>query len=47
MTSAEDFEAYTKLLPNARTLTIQAARHMPHLEQPEALALAVRTFLEN
>jgi hypothetical protein len=29
MTSAEYFEAYAKPFPNASTLTIQAARHMP------------------
>ena len=47
MISAEYLEAYAKLLPNAPTLTIPAARHLPHLEQPEAPASAVRTFLEN
>jgi pimeloyl-ACP methyl ester carboxylesterase len=47
MISAEYLEAYAKLLPNERTLTIAAAGHLPHLEQPEALASAVRTFLEN
>jgi pimeloyl-ACP methyl ester carboxylesterase len=47
MISAEDFESYTKLLPNAPTLTIPAARHLPNMEQPEAPASTVRTFLEN
>jgi pimeloyl-ACP methyl ester carboxylesterase len=38
-------KAYAALLPNARTLTIPAAGHAPHLEQPEALASAVLEFL--
>ena len=38
-------KAYAGLLPNARTLTIPAAGHAPHLEQPEALASAVFEFL--
>ncbi len=38
-------KAYAGLLPNARTLTIPAAGHAPHLEQPEALASAVLEFL--
>ena len=47
MISAEHLEAYAKRLPNAPTLTIPAAQHLPRLEQPEAPASAVRTFLEN
>jgi pimeloyl-ACP methyl ester carboxylesterase len=38
-------QAYARLLPNARTQTIAAAGHMPHLEQPEAFASAVLGFL--
>jgi pimeloyl-ACP methyl ester carboxylesterase len=45
--SAEYLEAYARLLPNARTLTISASGHLPHLEQPQALASAINTFLEN
>lgn len=39
------FQAYAKLLPKARTLTIPAAGHAPHLEQPDAFATAVLGFL--
>lgn len=38
-------KAYATLLPNARTLTIPAAGHAPHLEQPEAFVSAVHEFL--
>jgi len=38
-------EAYSGLLPNAQTLTIAAAGHMPELEQPESFARAVLEFL--
>jgi len=38
-------KAYAALLPNARTMTIPAAGHAPHLEQPEAFASAVLQFL--
>jgi pimeloyl-ACP methyl ester carboxylesterase len=38
-------KAYAALLPNARTMTIPAAGHAPHLEQPEAFASAVLDFL--
>ena len=38
-------KAYAALLPNARTLTIPAAGHAPHLEQPEAFASKVLEFL--
>ncbi len=44
--SAEYLAAYARLLPNARTLTIAAAGHLPHLEQPQALAAAINKFLE-
>jgi len=47
--AADQYSAYLKayagLLPNARTLTIPAAGHAPHLEQPEVLASAVLEFL--
>jgi pimeloyl-ACP methyl ester carboxylesterase len=45
--SADYLDAYAKLLPNARTLTIAQAGHLPHLEQPQALASAIRAFWEN
>jgi pimeloyl-ACP methyl ester carboxylesterase len=38
-------KAYAALLPNARTLTIPAAGHAPHLEQPEAFVSAVLEFM--
>ena len=38
-------EAYSALLPNARMLTIEAAGHMPELEQPQSFARAVLEFL--
>ena len=38
-------EAYSRLLPNARTLTIKAAGHMPQLEQPAAFVDVVLEFL--
>ena len=38
-------EGYAALLANARTLTIPAAGHVPHLEQPAAFAAAVLKFL--
>ena len=38
-------QAYAKLLPNARTMTIPAAGHVPHLEQPAAFTSAVTGFL--
>jgi pimeloyl-ACP methyl ester carboxylesterase len=44
--SAEYLAGYAQLLPNARTLTIADAGHLPHLEQPEALAAAITKFLE-
>ena len=47
LVSAQYLEAYARLLPNARTLTIPAAGHAPHLEAPQALASAVLGFLEN
>ena len=38
-------KAYAALLPNARTHTIAAAGHVPHIEQPEAFASSVLNFL--
>jgi pimeloyl-ACP methyl ester carboxylesterase len=38
-------DAYSRLLPDARTLAIKAAGHVPHLEQPTAFAEAVLEFL--
>ena len=45
LVSDDYLKAYARLLPNARTLTIPAAGHAPHLEQPEAFASAVLEFL--
>jgi pimeloyl-ACP methyl ester carboxylesterase len=45
LVSADYLKAYAALLPNARTLTIPAAGHAPHLEQPEAFVSAVHEFL--
>jgi pimeloyl-ACP methyl ester carboxylesterase len=45
--SADYLEGFAKLLPNARTLTIPGAGHLPHLEQPQVLAAAIGAFLEN
>jgi pimeloyl-ACP methyl ester carboxylesterase len=46
LVSAEYIQAYARLLPNSRAVTIGAAGHMPHLEQPQAFASAVLAFLE-
>ena len=45
LVSDDYLKAYAGLLPNARTLTIPAAGHAPHLEQPEAFGSAVLEFL--
>jgi pimeloyl-ACP methyl ester carboxylesterase len=45
LVSADYLNGYAALLPNARALTIPAAGHAPHLEQPEAFASAVLEFL--
>jgi pimeloyl-ACP methyl ester carboxylesterase len=37
--------SYAKLVPNSRTTKIEAAGHMPHLEQPEKFAETVMAFL--
>jgi pimeloyl-ACP methyl ester carboxylesterase len=46
LVSAQYLDAYARLLPAARTLTIPAAGHAPHLEQPEAFAKAALAFLD-
>jgi pimeloyl-ACP methyl ester carboxylesterase len=46
LVSADYLKAYAGLLPNARTVTIPAAGHAPHLEAPEALASAALEFLD-
>jgi pimeloyl-ACP methyl ester carboxylesterase len=38
-------DAYSRMLPDARTLTIKAAGHMPQLEQPAIFATAILEFL--
>ena len=45
LVSDQYLKAYAALLPNARTHTIAAAGHVPHLEQPEAFASTVLEFL--
>jgi pimeloyl-ACP methyl ester carboxylesterase len=47
LVSADYLAGYAKLLPNARTLTIPGAGHLPHREEPQALMSAIREFLEN
>jgi pimeloyl-ACP methyl ester carboxylesterase len=43
--SAGYMEGYAKLLPNARTLTLPNAGHVPHVEQPDAFVSAALAFL--
>ncbi len=45
LVSAGYLDAYARLLPAASTMTIPAAGHAPHLEQPEAFASAALDFL--
>ena len=45
LVSQNYLDAYARLLPDARTLTIKAAGHVPQLEQPAAFASAVLEFL--
>jgi pimeloyl-ACP methyl ester carboxylesterase len=45
LVSQQYLEAYARLLPDARTLTIKAAGHVPQLEQPAVFAAAVLEFL--
>ena len=44
LVSAAYLDAYARLLPNARTMTIKAAGHVPQLEQPAAFTAAVLEF---
>ena len=44
--SAEYMDAYAKLLPNARTLTLPDVAHVPQVEAPEAFAAAALQFLD-
>jgi pimeloyl-ACP methyl ester carboxylesterase len=46
LVSASYLDGYAKLLPNAQTMTIAGAGHLPHLEQPQALGAAIGDFLE-
>ena len=46
LVSAEYLAAYARLLPNARTDTIAAAGHSPHVEQPDDFVRKVLAFLE-
>jgi pimeloyl-ACP methyl ester carboxylesterase len=43
--SADYMEGYAKLLPNARTLTLPNAGHVPQVEQPAAFVAAAAAFL--
>jgi pimeloyl-ACP methyl ester carboxylesterase len=45
LVSQSYLDAYARMLPDARTLTIKAAGHVPQLEQPTAFAAAVLEFL--
>ena len=45
LVSAAYLDAYARLLPNAHTMTIKAAGHVPQLEQPAAFTAAVLDFL--
>ena len=45
LVSDEYMKAYAAFLPNARTLTIPAAGHVPQIEQPQAFASAVLEFV--
>jgi pimeloyl-ACP methyl ester carboxylesterase len=44
--SAGYLDGYAKLLPNAQTLTIASAGHVPQVEQPEAFVCAALAFLD-
>jgi pimeloyl-ACP methyl ester carboxylesterase len=45
LVSDQYMQAYAKFLPNAQTMTIPNAGHVPQIEQPEAFAAAVQKFL--
>jgi pimeloyl-ACP methyl ester carboxylesterase len=44
--SAAYMDGYARLLPNARTLSLADAGHVPHVEQPEAFVKATLAFLD-
>jgi pimeloyl-ACP methyl ester carboxylesterase len=44
--AADYLKRYAALVPGARSETIAAAGHLPHVEQPEAFAAAVASFLD-
>jgi pimeloyl-ACP methyl ester carboxylesterase len=46
LVSAQYLAAYARLLPNARTDTVAAAGHAPHVEQPDAFAAKALAFLD-
>ena len=46
LVSEKYLNEYARLLPRARTQTIAAAGHAPHIEQPKAFAEAVSRFLD-
>jgi pimeloyl-ACP methyl ester carboxylesterase len=46
LVSAAYIAAYARLLPNARTDTVAAAGHAPHVEQPAAFAAKALAFLD-
>jgi pimeloyl-ACP methyl ester carboxylesterase len=45
LVSQDYLDAYARLLPDTRTLTINAAGHVPQLEQPVVFANAILEFL--
>ncbi len=45
LVSQKYLDAYARMLPDARTLTIKAAGHVPQLEQPKVFATSVLEFL--
>ncbi len=47
MISADYLARYAALLPNARIDTIEAAGHVPHIEQADAFVATVTSFLES
>ena len=44
--SADYIQRYAALVPGARSETIAAAGHLPHVEQPDAFAAKVASFLD-
>jgi pimeloyl-ACP methyl ester carboxylesterase len=45
--SAEYLARYAALMPQARIVTIAAAGHLPHVEQPQATLARVQEFLQD